>query len=247
MRIVAPGPETTTALLFACVYVVMSGATGLAQRAWPAPVFGATYLTSDAWYIFGYKIGLLLVAPLLWLRQSGYRLADFLPGWRLNARTAASLIVAFAAGVLLNAGLFDAVRGAAARFGLAEYGFRVGLGALLVLFGAGIPEEVVYRGVLQTRLERRWGRVTAILATSVLFTAWHLPSRYLLASGAEGAAGDFASVVLGTGVPVLIVGLLFGVAWDRWRNLPVLIALHWGIDVLPSVSSLLQIPPGAAH
>jgi membrane protease YdiL (CAAX protease family) len=42
---------------------------------------------------------------------------------------------------------------------------------------------------------------------------------------------------------VFIVGLLFGIAWARWRNLPVLIAVHWGIDLLPSISSFLMIPP----
>lgn len=31
----------------------------------------------------------------------------------------------------------------------------------------------------------------------------------------EGTAGDAVSVLIGTGVPVLIVGVLFGVAWNR--------------------------------
>ncbi len=109
------------------------------------------------------------------------------------------------------------------------------------LFTAGLPEEIVYRGFLQTRLEATRGRPTAILVTAVLFTAWHLPSRYLLSRGGEGQAGDAVSILLGTGLPVFIVALIFGWAWDRYRDLPVLIAVHWGVDSLPTMSSMLGI------
>jgi len=95
--------------------------------------------------------------------------------------------------------------------------------------------------VLQTRLERIWGRLPAILVTTLLFTAWHLPTRFLLAHGAEGQAGNIVSILLGTGIPVAVVGLIISWMWDRNRNLPLLIALHTGIDTLPVLSSLLKI------
>lgn len=246
MRLLAPAREARIALAYSVFYIVMSAVTGLVQRTWPAPILGATYLTSDAWYTFGYKIGLLLLLPILWLRRAGYGIADFLAGWRATPLSLASVAAAFVAGLAINAGLLRGIEQALKTFHASEAALRVGLGTVLMLFAAGIPEELVYRGVLQTRLERVWGRLPAVLATAILFMGWHLPSRYLLASGAEGTAGDARSVLLGTGVPVLIVGLALGLAWDRWRNLPALIALHWGVDVLPSVSSFLQLPP-AGH
>ena len=90
-------------------------------------------------------------------------------------------------------------------------------------------------------LERIWGRLPAILVTTLLFTAWHLPTRFLLAHGAEGRAGDFVSILMGTGISVAGAGLIIGWIWDRNRNLPFLIALHAGIDTLPILSSLLEI------
>jgi membrane protease YdiL (CAAX protease family) len=86
--------------------------------------------------------------------------------------------------------------------------------------------------------------MAAIVVTAILFTAWHLPTRYFLAEGAEGTAGDLGSVLIGTGLPVLLVALVLGWAWDRWRNLPALVLLHWGVDTLPSVASLLRLPIG---
>lgn len=243
MRIDDPGGEARAALLYALLAIAMSGVTGLLERAWRAPLWGSTYLTSDAWYVFGFKIGFMLLLPLWALRRRGYRAADFLAGWRLTPGSLLVVVMSLALGVFVNAGKWDSVRAAAATFPPAEALVRVAVGGVIVLFTAGIPEELVYRGFLQTRLERIVGRPAAILVTAILFTAWHLPSRFMMASGAEGAAGDLASVIRGTGLPVLVVGLILGLAWDRWRNLPALIALHWGIDALPSICSFLGLAP----
>lgn len=61
-----------------------------------------------------------------------------------------------------------------------------------------------------------------MLGTALLFTAWHLPTRHFLSSGIEGTAGDLTSVIMGTGVPVFMVGLVFGWLWERYRSLPTL-------------------------
>lgn len=245
IRILEPARETRVALAFAVAYIGAAFVTGLIQRAWPAPLWDATLLTSDATYALGFKIGLLLVVPALWIRHAGYTMDDLLLGWRPTPRSVLTLVVLFAAGLLLNASKLGPIREAVAALPPVEAALRVGLGCILMLFCAGIPEELVYRWGLQTRLERAWGRLAAIVVTAILFTAWHIPPRYFNAEGAEGTAGDFGSVLLGTGLPVLVVALVFGWAWDRWRNLPALVMIHWGVDTLPSVASFLQLSPGS--
>ena len=49
------------------------------------------------------------------------------------------------------------------------------------------------------------------------------------------------SVVTGTGVPVLLFGLIFALCWGRYRTLLPLVAAHWGVDILPSVISFLGV------
>jgi len=153
------------------------------------------------------------------------------------------LVLAFFAGLSLNLlqGRFDLVVEGAKHFSGGELAIRLAAGLILPFFIAGFPEEFVYRGILQTRLEKVGGRLAAVVISVTLFTAWHLPTRFLLAQGVEGSAGDLASVVLGTGVPVAIVGLVFALLWDRYRNLPALIAAHWGVDVLPGITDFLRI------
>lgn len=119
---------------------------------------------------------------------------------------------------------------------------RLAVGVIMPLLTAAIPEELYFRGYLQTRLEKKWNGVVALLISTLLFTAWHLPSRYLLSKGVEGQAGDWGQVILHTGVPVFIVGVLFAIHWSRYRNIVLLIATHWAIDTLPSLSSYFKIP-----
>ena len=238
-----PAHELRVALAFSVAYVLAAMLTGLVMRAWPHPIAGASYLTSDFSYVVFFKVGLLLVVPALAIRRAGYGVGDLMLGWRPTPGAVTLLVVLFALGVLVNGAKLPALSVAASVLAPSEAALRIGVGAVLVLFTAALPEELVYRWALHTRIERLWGRLAAILLAAVLFTAWHLPTRYLLASGAEGRAGDLTSVLLGTGLPVLIVGLIFGWAWDRWRNLPALVALHWGIDTLPSIASFLQLPP----
>ena len=126
--------------------------------------------------------------------------------------------------------------------GRGRISFVRGLLALVTpLLAAGLPEEIVYRGLLQTRLERVGGRLVAIVGSALLFAAWHVPSRYLLSAGVEGQAGDIGSVLLRTGLPVFIVGLIFGVIWDRYRRIVPLVAAHWGVDLLPAFTSYLGV------
>jgi membrane protease YdiL (CAAX protease family) len=243
IRLIDPARELRVLIAFCVFYCAMSFVTGLAARTWPAPVWGATYLTSDAWYLFGYKIGLLLIVPLVALRRAGYTAGDLASGWRATPRSVLTLIALFACGVVINASKLRPIGNAMDAMPVAQAYARVAFGGGVMLLSAGLPEEIVFRWGLQSRLEWRWGRGVAIVIAALAFTAWHLPSRYLLASGAEGSAGDWGAVLRGTGLPVLVVGLIFGLAWDRWRNLPALVMLHWGIDTLPSIASFLRLPP----
>lgn len=240
MRIDRPYAEALGWTVFAVAYVGLAAAVGLVIRAAPLPMLGATSLTADLWYVVGFKLWALLVLPMGVLRVLGYRARDLLPRWRLRPRTMLTLTLVAGLGLLLNAQHVEPISSAIAEEGAATWGLAA-LGVVLPLFTAALPEEVVFRGVLQTRLETVTRRPVAISVTALLFTAWHLPTRFLLASGVEGQAGDLPSVLVGTGVPVLVVGLIFGWAWDRWRSLVHLVVMHWTIDLLPSVSSMLGI------
>jgi membrane protease YdiL (CAAX protease family) len=91
---------------------------------------------------------------------------------------------------------------------------------------AGFGEEVIFRGYILTRLLRR-GRLFAILASAVMWSSLHL--WYLPALGSTG---------IWQHVDVLLIGVLFGVAYVRMRSILPLIIVHAYTDMVLPLSFL---------
>lgn len=83
--------------------------------------------------------------------------------------------------------------------------------------GFGFYQELLYRGLLQTELTRRWGPLAGILASNVLYTFGPLHAVYFASARADALpmfAGIFA------------IGLLFGVVFRRSGNLWIVAFMH---------------------
>jgi len=81
----------------------------------------------------------------------------------------------------------------------------------------GFYQEVLYRGMLQTELVRRWGPLTGILVSNLLYTFGPLHYYYLF-SNASLAVPMFASI--------FAVGLLFAIVFHRTGNLWIVATMH---------------------
>jgi membrane protease YdiL (CAAX protease family) len=81
----------------------------------------------------------------------------------------------------------------------------------------GFYQELVYRGLVQTELVRRWGVWAGIFAANVLYTFGPLHANYYGAR-AEVAVPMFASIFL--------IGLFFGVLYRRSGNLWIVGCFH---------------------
>jgi len=240
MRNLHPRTELPFLFAYSLLYIVFSACTGLLILHRPLDIFGIHDFLLDAWYFLVFKISFLLLIPAFIFWRLGYRLRDLEPRG-ITGKDFVWCIPAYAIGFAINGNRILEIQEQVHSGKMNIAWIRIILGLLIALFNAGIPEEFFYRGWLQTRIDQRFGRPIAVLATAILFTAWHIPSRYFLAYGSEGQAGDLRSVLLQTGLPVFIVALILGLLWDRYRRLLPLIALHWGIDTLPLISGMLGI------
>jgi uncharacterized protein len=92
----------------------------------------------------------------------------------------------------------------------------------------GFYQEVVYRGILQTELVRRWGAVVGILIANIFYTFGPL-HWYYFSSRSSVALPMFASI--------FAIGLFFGILFRRSGNLWIVAVIH-GIGNAYIVGSL---------
>lgn len=89
---------------------------------------------------------------------------------------------------------------------------------IFINFLWGFHQELLYRGILQTELGRRWGSVAGILVSNLLFTFGPLHFYH------------FSDHVPGRALPMFIgiflIGLFFGVLFKRSGNLAIVGILH---------------------
>ena len=107
---------------------------------------------------------------------------------------------------------------------------------LLILFlTAGFTEEVFFRGVIQTRLERLFGSgVAAIVVTSVIFSVYHIPYTYLNPNWPS--SGDVGAAVTAAFVNGMLGGLVLGTLYVRTKhNLVATIIVHSLINSIPAM------------
>ncbi|MFX0086830.1 MAG: CPBP family intramembrane glutamic endopeptidase [Candidatus Hodarchaeota archaeon] len=99
--------------------------------------------------------------------------------------------------------------------------------ALYMYLVVGFGEEISFRSVFQTFLERRYGNQRGILLASALFAICHIPSHFL---GMAMLFGSDLILVLALGsISILLVfysSMISGYVWYRTRNLWVISGAH---------------------
>ncbi len=93
---------------------------------------------------------------------------------------------------------------------------------LFTFFFIAVPEELFFRGWLQNLLERRVGRVWALLITSALFGLSHFNKRATHFNGRY--------VLLAT-----LAGIFYGLAWRQQRRIAASAITHASVDTIWSV------------
>lgn len=121
-------------------------------------------------------------------------------------------------------------------------GVVLALQAVITFLNAGLPEEVFYRVLLQTRLEFFLGRWNGIALTSLLFALMHFPTRLVSWLGTTGIAAF--DIILALAAVIAIQGsggFILGYLWSRYRNLWVNVLFHTALDMVPIFVLLLQV------
>ncbi|AZG44615.1 CPBP family intramembrane glutamic endopeptidase [Gordonia insulae] len=119
------------------------------------------------------------------------------------------------------------------------------LAALVVIpLQTVLPEELLFRGVLQGALGRLFGVRATLGLGALAFGLWHVSSSLGLTSGNEGLSGILGSGtlaqiagILGAVVATSFAGLILG--WLRYRTTSLLapVALHWSLNAIGAIGA----------
>lgn len=183
------------------------------------------------WLLLPLLLGFALLAVTalagLKLSQIGFH------RWREWTRTEKSYFLQV---VLIANIMFPFVFSALLRARIADSGLASTLSGLFFPYLVfGFYQEVVYRGMVQLELERRWGTLAGILVANVLYTFGPLHWLYF-SSPLRLARPMFAGIFL--------VGFFFGLLFTRSGNLWIVAVFH-AIGNAYIVASLAPVPSGA--
>ena len=110
---------------------------------------------------------------------------------------------------------------------------------------AGLVEEFFFRGLVQSRLSAFFSsEITAVALMSLTFGIAHAPGFIFRHGGEVEGLGANPSALTALAYSVVVVapsGILFGVIWARTRNLFVAIAVHAAGDLLPNLSTFIEL------
>jgi membrane protease YdiL (CAAX protease family) len=199
----AHSPKAGVRLLLAGGFVEV---VRLAAASWLPP-------GTPLWVLLPGLLGLgLLAVPVVagvQLSQLGFR------PWRDWTATEKSYFVQLVA--IANV-VFPIVLAAPIRNRLAQAGVAWSLWSVFVpyLF-FGFYQELVYRGMVQLELVRRWGTLIGILVANVLYTFGPLHWYYF---------GSRASLAMPMFASIFAIGLFFGVLFKRSGNLWIVAVCH---------------------
>ncbi len=195
------------------------------------------------------KLLVLVLLPGLAFRRLGYGWRELLAFTRLDRVELRALVVMMALLALLQ---LTVGRGPQAVHALvAERGLTMWQVLALALpvwvwlsVEAGITEEFLFRGLVQSRLSAWLGSsVVGVIGMAVLFGFAHAPGYVLRgAHGMEGMAQspDALSAAAYAIVVASPLGLAFGVLWARTRSFTLVVLLHgWG-DLIPNLARLVR-------
>ncbi|MFI5384766.1 MAG: CPBP family intramembrane glutamic endopeptidase [Fimbriimonadales bacterium] len=120
--------------------------------------------------------------------------------------------------------------------------YLVPLSLLVMLFLAGFTEEFFFRGIIQSRLQRSLkSNLLAVIASSLLFAAYHIPYAYLNPNWPTH--GDLPAAIGATLAQGGLIGLILGTVFVKSRgNLLACVIVHALIDtlaVLPQIKHMI--------
>lgn len=198
--------------------------------------------------MLGIKLATMVAAPLALVAAMSPRgtaaLGALFARPQLDRRLAAATAVLSALGVAVTALVLPTLQQLAALHASPlTFAWATPACLLALALSAGLPEEVLFRVVVQTQCAAALRSAGGAVAVSALaFALAHVPGLYLRGDAAWLGVGH-PTLGWATAYAIAVLappGVLFGVLWARTRSLVLVVTVHAAIDLLPNLADFVR-------
>lgn len=194
--------------------------------------------------VVGYKLIVHLVLPAILIVAIGGRLRGIFDAG-LARRGVVAVLVLFSAVMIGLVAALNSIFETLAATGITHLQIVgwIALAWAWMAIEAGLCEEFLFRGLLQSRLNAWFGSAPwAIIAMCIVFALVHVPGFYL--RGGENVAKQAQGLAQITALAIGAIGpiaLMMGILWQRTRSFLLVVLVHGAIDAMPAVERMMRI------
>ena len=233
-----PSRESIVLLIYLVFYafVAFGPLFGIVKEAFPpGPIRELT--------VVGYKLVVHVILPTILILALGGWLRG-LGDAGLRRRAVPLILFGFSALMIVLAAALNSSFETLAAKGLshAQIAGWIALAWLWMSVEAGLCEEFLFRGLLQSRLTAWIGSAAwSIVIMAVLFALVHVPGFYL--RGGEAIAQQAQTLPQMIALAIGAIGpisVMFGILWHRTGSFLLVVVVHGAIDALPAVERMIR-------
>ena len=233
-----PARESIVLLIYLAFYafVAFGPLFGVLKAALPQ---GATRELA----VVGYKVVVHIILPAIIILAAGGWLRG-IPDAGLRRRGVTLILVSFSALMIALAAALNSTFEtlAATGFSHVQIAGWVALAWVWMSVEAGLCEEFLFRGLLQSRLTAWFDSAAWSIATmAVLFALVHVPGFHL--RGGEAIAQQAQTLPQMIALAIGAIGpisVMFGILWHRTRSFLLVVVVHGAIDAMPAVERMIR-------
>ena len=194
--------------------------------------------------VVGFKLVVHLVLPAILILAAG--------GWLRGIADAGLrrpgvllLLVAFSALMVGLVAALNSIFETLAATGLSSVQIAgwIAVAWLWMSVEAGLCEEFLFRGLLQSRLTAWFGSAAwSIVAMAVIFALVHVPGFYLRGGEAVAKQAQTLPQIIALTIGAICpIALMFGVLWQRTRSFLLVVVVHGAVDAMPAVERMIRM------
>lgn len=107
---------------------------------------------------------------------------------------------------------------------------------------AGLCEEFLFRGLLQSRLTAWLGSASwSIVTMALLFALVHVPGFYLRGGEAVAQQAQTLPQIIALAIGAIApIAVMIGILWQRTRSFLLVVLVHGAIDAMPAVERMIR-------